>query len=125
MSETPAPEPKPTSDLDDQFRSAARGLHRARWALAAVTTAVIIAALIILTLVVSGQQEQLRASCAFWRTLTGVPVQTAGPGQPPSRLAVSIVSGARGAYRGEGCGTPPPPSPSFVRWAPYYHLPAA
>lgn len=118
-----APEPRPTRDLDDQLSGAVRGLHRVRWALTWVTAAVIIAALIILTLIVSGQVAQLRASCAFWRTLTTVPVQVAGPGKPPSRLAVSIVAGARAAYRGEGCGKPPPASPTFTHWAPYYHLP--
>jgi hypothetical protein len=139
MSGTAVPEPQPTRDLDDQLAVAARGLHRARWASAGAIAAVIAAGVAILGLVVISQQSQLRssravvsrqqsellASCAFWRALTAVPVQQARPGKPPSQLAVSIVSGARVAYLGQGCGKLPAPSSSFTHWALYYHLPSS
>jgi hypothetical protein len=63
------------------------------------------------------------AACNFYQDLSGIPVAVSATTGKPSELSVGIVAHAREAFRGSGCaGILPPPAPSFVKWAPYYHL---
>lgn len=93
--------------------------------------------LLLLTLIVGGAnllatylqvrtvRSAVQAECHFNHDLGGVPI-TVGPTGKASVLGVEIVADSRLAWRGLGCpGTLPPPSPSFVKWALYYHLPAS
>jgi hypothetical protein len=65
------------------------------------------------------------AACSFYRDLAGSPVTIAAGTGKPSELGVAIIAHSREAYRGSGCaGTLPPPSATFAKWAPYYHLSA-
>lgn len=68
-------------------------------------------------------KRQLIADCSFYRDLAGLPLANL-PNGHPSELGVKIVSDSRGAWIGRGCpGKLPPPDPSYVRGAAFYHLP--
>jgi hypothetical protein len=73
-------------------------------------------------------QAVIAKACDFWYPLTSLPVTVLGPGGKPSQLSVRIISGARKSYDGQcrdDLRAPlPPPDPSFVRWARYYHVPS-
>lgn len=67
----------------------------------------------------------VKAECHFNYDLAGVPIAVNPSTGKASVLGVKIVADSRAAWRGLGCpGTLPPPSPSFMKWALYYHLPA-
>lgn len=143
--------PVPVSQIDKQMASSLRGFHRLRWWSVAVGGVLLALAVIVLAIIVTSQQavidrqqavinsqtgvishqqaaithqqEELAASCGFYRVLGILPVVAMPPVKRPSRVAVQIVAGARVAYTGQQCRPPlPPPDPSVVRWAAYYHL---
>ena len=63
------------------------------------------------------------AQCAFDADLAPLPVTVPKTGSP-SLVTVKVISDARTAWRRAGCpGRLPPPDPSLVKWARYYHLP--
>lgn len=71
-------------------------------------------------------RDAVRAQCGFDYDLAGVPVAVNPATHKASVLGVKIVADSRLAWRGLGCtGTLPPPSPSFRRWAAYYHVPSS
>jgi hypothetical protein len=73
---------------------------------------------------VSALQREVRSQCKFDADLAGVPVSLNPATNKPSVLGIKIVSDSRVAWRQAGCpGTLPAPSPSFTRWARFYHLP--
>ncbi len=93
--------------------------------------------LLLLTLIVGGAnllatylqvhtvRGAVQAECRFNHDLGGVPITINPATKKASLLGVEIVADSRLAWRGLGCpGQLPAPSPSFVRWALYYHLPA-
>lgn len=70
-------------------------------------------------------QREVHAQCKFDRDLGTVPVTVSPATHTASKLGVTIVSDARQGWRGLACpGMLPPPKPSFVKWARFYHLPA-
>lgn len=74
---------------------------------------------------VNGAEARARALCQFDAHLGAVPVTPVAATGKASLLGVKLVSDARIAFRQAGCtGQLPPPDPSFLRWAAYYHLPA-
>jgi hypothetical protein len=67
--------------------------------------------------------RQITGDCGFYGDLAGLPLATA-PNGHPSELGVKIISDSRVAWVGHGCrGKLPPPNPTFVAGAAYYHLP--
>jgi hypothetical protein len=82
----------------------------------------ILLAAIVLNLVLT--LSRTSASCSFYKDLSGLPVVVSPQTHKPSDVAMGIVAHSREAFRGQGCsGHLPPPSPSFVHWAPLFHLP--
>lgn len=76
----------------------------------------------------SSEVHHLRSAvltqCHFDRDLGSVPVAVNPGSGRASKLAVTLVSDGRTAWYGLHCpGRLPPPAPSFVRWAAFYHLP--
>lgn len=70
--------------------------------------------------------REVRSQCRFDADLAPVPVAVNPATRKASELGVKIVSDSRVAWHQAGCpGRLPPPSPSFARWARYYHLPAS
>ncbi len=70
------------------------------------------------------QHRQQLKLCKFNADLGGAPIAVNPATGKPSLLGVTIVSDARVAWHGLGCpGRLTPPSPSFRRWARFYHLP--
>lgn len=66
--------------------------------------------------------DELSAECAFNRDLAPLPVTVPPGAKRASVLGVEIVADARAAWHVAGCkGSLPPPSPSLLRWAAYYH----
>ncbi|HEV2376226.1 MAG TPA: hypothetical protein VGS19_29160 [Streptosporangiaceae bacterium] len=64
------------------------------------------------------------AQCKFDYDLSGVPISINPATGQASLLGVKIVADSRAAWRGLGCpGRLARPSPSFVKWARFYHLP--
>lgn len=64
------------------------------------------------------------ASCGFAADLGGAPLSVNPKTGQASRLGVQIVSDSRVQWHGLGCpGVLPPPAPTFMKWARYYHLP--
>jgi len=73
--------------------------------------------------IIARQAQQIQADCGFYRDLAGLPLVNL-PNGHPSELGVKIVSDSRGAWATRGClGKLPPPDPTFVRGAKFYHLP--
>jgi hypothetical protein len=67
--------------------------------------------------------KQVEADCAVDADLAGVPVANALNGHP-SKLSVKLISDFRASWHQKGCqGRLPPPDPSFVAGARFYHLP--
>lgn len=78
------------------------------------------------------QQAATRAistACDFWYPLTTLPVTIVTGQSKPTELSVHIIAGARESYQGQCLNDDhpplPPPSPSLVRWAGYYHITVA
>lgn len=68
--------------------------------------------------------REVQAQCRFDADLGGVPVSINPATHEASVLGVKIVSDSRVAWRLAGCpGTLPRATPSFLRWAKFYHLP--
>lgn len=68
-------------------------------------------------------RREVTAECAFNSDLAPLPV-AAGPTGKASLLGVKIVADSRVAWHREGCpGRLVRASPSFARWARFYHLP--
>ena len=77
--------------------------------------------------VVAAQQKAIEAACSFWQPLVSLPVTVMPPLTKPTKVGVQILAGARAGYAGQ-CHTPhwapmPPPDPSLVKWARFYHIP--
>lgn len=73
---------------------------------------------------VSHLRAAVLASCAFAADVGTAPVAANPATGKPSRLGISIVADSRKQWHQLGCpGQLPPPPPSFVWWARYYHLP--
>lgn len=67
----------------------------------------------------------VQAQCHFNSDLAGLPLAVNPKTGKAALLGVKIIADARLAWRVLGCpGTLPPPSPSFAKWARYYHQPA-
>ena len=114
-------EPHPVVTIDEHIRGSLRDYQRARWLAVTALIAVLCAAVITLGVLYIQADGRLTASCGFWRTLVSLPV-TAAPDGRPSKLGITIVVGARGAYDGQGCGKLPAADPSVTKWAPFYHV---
>lgn len=75
---------------------------------------------------ISAQEKAISAACDFWYPLTSLPVTVNAATGKPTPLGVQIIAGARESYAGQcaGAGHPqmPPPDPTLVKWAAYYHL---
>lgn len=68
-------------------------------------------------------RRQLQADCDADRDLAGLPLANMPDGHP-ARLGVRIISDFRGSWHRKDCpGTLPPPDPSYVSGARFYHLP--
>lgn len=100
----------------------------ARWAAIGLLILTLItggANLLATYLEVSAVRGAVKAECHFNYDLGGVPITVNPATGKASVLGVKIVADSRAAWRGLGCpGRLPSPSPSFVKWALYYHLPA-
>jgi len=73
--------------------------------------------------IIARQQQQIRADCGVDKDLAGLPLANL-PNGHPSELGVKIVSDFRVAWNRKGCpGVLPPPDPSFIAGAKFYHLP--
>lgn len=68
-------------------------------------------------------RQQVLADCAVDRDLAGIPV-TPGMNGHPTKLSVRIISDFRLSWHQKSCpGKLPPPDPTFVAGARFYHLP--
>lgn len=122
----PAVRPAATAQLDRDLATAVKRLHRVRWILVSIAAAILVVVTVAGGIVVTRLLAEERASCAAWRAISvaPLPVTPTVRTPQPSRLAVSILDGARVAYQGQACGAPlPPPGPGLVKWAAYYHIP--
>lgn len=78
---------------------------------------------------IAALQKSIASDCDFWYPLTSLPVTVNITTGKPTELSVQIITGARESYAGQctddGVHRPPlpPPDPSLIRWARYYHLP--
>lgn len=69
-------------------------------------------------------RSEVQSQCRFDGDLAGLPLAVNPATGKAAVLGVKIVSDSRVAWHQAGCpGTLPPPSPSFARWARFYHLP--
>lgn len=85
------------------------------------------AAIVILYTAVNTQRltREVRSQCRFDADLAGVPITVNPATRRAAPLSVKIVSDARTAWHQAGCpGRLAAPSPSFTRWARFYHLPS-
>lgn len=77
---------------------------------------------------IAANERAIASSCDFLRPLTGLPVTIVASTGKPSELSIQIITGAREQYAAQ-CHPPfvtqplPPPDPSLVKWAEYYHIP--
>lgn len=68
--------------------------------------------------------REVKSQCRFDGDLAGLPLTVNPATHTASELGVKIVSDSRVAWHQAGCpGRLAAPSPSFARWARYYHLP--
>lgn len=68
--------------------------------------------------------REVQSQCHFDADLAGLPVTVNPATGKASVLGVKIVSDSRVAWHQAGCpGRLAPASPSFSRWARFYHLP--
>jgi hypothetical protein len=68
--------------------------------------------------------KQIQADCGFYRDIAAFPVATPPMGGRPTIIVPKLISDSRAAWHGHGCqGQLPPPSPSYLKWAKFYHLP--
>lgn len=68
--------------------------------------------------------RQVQSQCRFDGDLAGLPLSVNPATRKASIIGVKIVSDSRVAWHQAGCpGRLAPPSPSFTRWARFYHLP--
>lgn len=78
--------------------------------------------------VTDASNQVIAKACDFWYPLTGLPVTTVTGQSHPTKLSIEIITGARESYEGQ-CNPPhppmPPPDPSLVKWAGFYHIPVA
>lgn len=80
---------------------------------------------------IEAEQKAITAACDFWYPLTSLPVTIVAGQTKPTELSVKIIAGSRESYAGQcldgGVHRPPlpPPDPSLVKWAHYYHLPVS
>lgn len=71
-------------------------------------------------------RREVLSECAFNGDLGGVPVTNNPATGRPSLLGLRIVSDSRVAWHQAGCpGHLVRPSPSFAKWARFYHLPTS
>jgi hypothetical protein len=140
-----AAEPRPVAEVDQNLLDQLRPLHRIRWITLTGYALVVTAALIFLVFaaagfrsqlhatqrqlaaaraVVTSQQEEIKASCRFYRTAAGLPLRPTPPLTRPSPVVVTLIASSRDAYGGERCGPPlGPPPPGLVSWARTYGVP--
>jgi hypothetical protein len=149
----PDGQPRPVAEVDEKLFEALTPLHRVRWITLIGFGCLLVAAVIILAVLYGGDHKQLaaerglaarqqqviaaqqvslarqaaaiKASCRFYQSLTAVPVTPVPPVKRPSKVLVQLVTGARTAYRGEGCGKLPPPTASLTHWAKVYGVPVS
>ncbi len=99
------------------------GARRAFASLFVLTIAFAAVVIIYTTLTTQRLTREVQSQCRFDSDLAAAPVAVTTAGKA-SLLGVKIVSDARVAWRLAGCpGRLAPPSPSFARWAHFYHLP--
>jgi len=116
---TDLPTPPSVSSIDTRLN----GVHRARWLVVTLVFTMMALAVCILVFVVIRQQAEISSSCDFYAPLTGLSPAVTPQTHRPSKIGVSIISGARIAYGGEGCGRPLPPAPAGLQhWERYYHI---
>lgn len=69
-------------------------------------------------------EKQLHADCGWYGHIASLPVTVPPGAKRPTVLSVRLISDSRVAWHARGCPGPvPPPDPSLVKWAAYYHLP--
>src|SRR5260221_8391635 len=91
---------------------------------AAIMLAVFAAGAVFFARTVGDLRTAVRSHCKFDADLGGAPIAVNPATGKPSLLGVTIVSDARVEWHCLGCpGRLTPPSPSFRRWARFYHLP--
>jgi len=124
-----AAKPLPVTALDEELTHTLRGLWRTRWrglllfAVIAALGVVVLAFVAIRQASINQEQsDRLRASCQFYRDIATAPITVPPGAKRPSVLGVKIIADSWVAYRHQGCGPPPPVSPSLHRWAGFYHL---
>lgn len=75
-----------------------------------------------LNVLVAVLRREVRAECSFNSILAPLPVTVPPGARRASLLGVEVVASSREAWHRAGCaGRLPPPSPSLLRWAAYYH----
>lgn len=116
-------EPRPVADLDEGLLDQLRPLHRIRWIALVGYVLLVTVAVIVLAVLFMQQSNEIRASCQFFNGLAPLPAAPAAGAAKPTKTAVIIIAGSRRAYAGEGCGKPPPPDPSLIKWARIYGVP--
>lgn len=120
-----APEPAPTSDLDEQLGRTIRRSRRALWAIM-IGQGVVILLLVVAVAVLGVLQAEARSSaqsqCDFY-----IPVVQTGQQlsvKTSSKLGTELVEGSRRALHGLGCSYPlPPPSPALLQLGRKYQVP--
>jgi hypothetical protein len=127
----------PAQSLDQELKVALRRFHRLRWMLTGMIALIIAVAVAAGAVILYSQHSQLTrdqaqltrdntrllSSCDFYRPLTVAPVTVNPATRRPAPLSVAIIAASREAYAGQGCPGPvPPPDPSLLRWAAYYHV---
>lgn len=104
-----------------------RGARHAFLFLAALVAVLAVAALWIGVREVNALSAQLHAQCGADKSigdLASAPVMLSPATHKASKVGVGIIAANRQAWHGLGCpGRLAAPSPSFRRWAIFYHLP--
>jgi hypothetical protein len=116
----PPAEPQPVSDVDDNLKHALKGLHRMRWWVLVIIGVALGCAVIVLGVIVVNQQNELEASCGFWKGAAVVSVDPVPPAKHPGPIGVKLIASSRQAYYGQRCGGKLAPNPSLAHWAPTY-----
>lgn len=114
-------------------RGARQATHRLVWSLIVLFAFTIIIGLLNL-LFTSNQvhnlrhtnarlEQQVRADCGWYEHISGLPITFPPGAVRPTRLGVQLIVDSRIAWTGHGCpGKIPPPDPSLLKWAAYYHI---